>query len=93
MKKNKNIYKINSHPKFRTYGINISSTFTSNKSTGTLGFKEVEVSNMSIEYITRPEFEQHEKNMNNRFDSLDNSNSSIEESVKEEKRIKRGNKN
>lgn len=86
MKKNENVHKINSHPKFRTYGINTSRTFTSNKSTGTLGFKEVEVSNMSMDYITRPEFEQHELNMNNRFDSLDKSNSDIEENVKEGKK-------
>ncbi|WP_426458393.1 hypothetical protein [Staphylococcus nepalensis] len=86
MTKSNNLYKINSHPKYRSYGGGNTRTYTSNKSTGTLGFQEVEVGNMSMDYITRPEFEQHEKNMNNRFDSLDNSNSSIEENVKEGKK-------
>lgn len=71
MKKSENVYKINSHPKFRTYGINTSSTFKSNNSTGTLGFKEVEVDSMNTDYITRPEFEQHQKHMDTRFDALE----------------------
>lgn len=86
MTKPKNIYEINSHPKYKKYGGDTTRTYTSTNGTGTLGFQEVEVGDMSMDYITRPEFEQHEKNMNNRFDSLDNSNSRIEENVKEGKK-------
>ena len=71
MTKSNNLYKINSHPKYRSYGGGNTRTYTSNKSTGTLGFQEVEVGNMSTDYITRPEFEQHQKHMDTRFDAIE----------------------
>lgn len=81
-----NVLQINKNPRYKNYSINSNISYTKNKSTGTLGFKEVEVDGMSTDYITRPEFQQHEKNMNNRFDALDKSNNNISENVKEGKK-------
>ncbi|MEM5398033.1 hypothetical protein [Staphylococcus gallinarum] len=65
------VYEINRHPKYKKYGGDSSRTYTSNKSTGTIGFQEVEAGNMSMDYITRPEFEQHEKNMESNFEKVE----------------------
>lgn len=84
MKKDRSVYKINSHPKFRTYGVNTSSTFTNNTSTGTLGFKQVEGDSMYTDYITRPEFEQHQRHMDSRFDAIDEKLDLTKESISSE---------
>lgn len=79
-----NVYEINRHPKYKKYGGDSSRTYTSNKSTGTLGFQEVEVGNMSMDYITRPEFEQHQKNMDSRFDAIDDKLDLTKEAISSE---------
>ncbi|MDK9870693.1 MAG: hypothetical protein L0L09_13860 [Staphylococcus equorum] len=65
------VYEINNHPNYKKYGGDSTRSYTSNQSTGTLGFQEVEVGNMSMDYITRPEFEQHQKHMDSRFDNVE----------------------
>lgn len=69
--KKSDIYKINNHPKYKKYGRGHSRNYINNKSTGTLGFQEVGINNMSIDFITRPEFEEHQKHMDNRFDAIE----------------------
>lgn len=64
------IYEINKHPKYQKYGKDFSRSYTRNKNTGTLGFQEVEVGNMSMDYITRPEFNEHKAHLDTRFDNV-----------------------
>lgn len=81
MKKSDNIYVINNHPKYKQYGYNSTRMYTLNKQTGTLGFQEVEVDSMSTDYITRPEFEEHKKHMDTRFDGIDQKIDSTKEVI------------
>lgn len=70
MKNKNNIYEINKHPKYKKYGENHYRNYIKNRNTGTLGFQKVEVGNMNNDYITRPEFEEHQKHMDTRFDGI-----------------------
>ncbi|HEA4273861.1 TPA: hypothetical protein QHD34_001866 [Staphylococcus aureus] len=68
-----NVLQINTNPRYKNYSINSNSSYTKNKSTGTLGFQKVEGGNMSYEYITRPEFEEHKRHLDTRFDKVEDS--------------------
>ncbi|MCW8324007.1 hypothetical protein MBG44_10060 [Staphylococcus aureus] len=66
-----NIAKINNHPQYYKYSVGGSKFYTSNSIGGNLAFKDVEDGNMSYEYITRPEFEEHKSHLDTRFDKVE----------------------
>ncbi|KTT58900.1 hypothetical protein [Staphylococcus epidermidis] len=68
--KNKsNLIAINDSPKYQK--TKIKNDFKNFFSTGTIGYSEIEGDGMNTNYITRPEFEQHEKHMDYRFDNVE----------------------
>lgn len=68
--KNKsNIIAINNDPRYKK--TKIKNDFRKMFSTGTIGYSEIEGDGMNTNYITRPEFEKHEKHMDYRFDNVE----------------------
>lgn len=78
---------INDKPRYKNYSVAPKRTFTKNESTGNLAFQEVEVGNMSYEYITRQEFEEHKKHLDSKFEGINNQIDSTEESLKKDIQI------
>ncbi|HCX2551074.1 TPA: hypothetical protein OZJ01_002587 [Staphylococcus aureus] len=68
-----NIVKINNHQRYDRYSVGGSEFYTSDSIGGNLAFKKVEGGNMSYEYITRPEFEEHKRHLDTRFDKVEDS--------------------
>lgn len=84
-------FPINTHPKFsKGTRINSIPNYTGSyeiRGNGNLLISEVDT--MSIDYITRPEFEQFEKRLDSKFEnvelSIDNAVKSLKEEIKNEK--------
>lgn len=68
-----NTYPINNHPKFTDKKeINSLPRYYNSYNIRSVGNTLIsEVDTMSLDYITRPEFEQHQKHMDTRFDNVE----------------------
>lgn len=78
--KNKNnVIAINNNPKYNQ--TKIKNDFVKSFSTGTLGYTEIEGGNMRNDYITRPEFVEHQKHMDTRFNAIENKVDNLEKSL------------
>lgn len=78
--KNKsNVIAINNNPKY--IQTKIKNDFTETFSTGTLGYSEIEGDNMRNDYITRPEFVEHQKHMDTRFNAIEKQIDNLEKSI------------
>ncbi|WP_233652292.1 hypothetical protein [Staphylococcus hominis] len=64
-----NTISINDHLKYKE--TRITNNFSTSISSGTIGYIGSEGDGMNTNYITRPEFEKHEKHMDYRFDNVE----------------------
>lgn len=64
-----NTISINDHLKYKE--TRITNNFFASISSGTVGYIGSEGDGMNTNYITRPEFEKHEKHMDYRFDNIE----------------------